>query len=129
MGAQPFSQFSAFLHTMSVAFEKEAGVMCFLFVAWFFEKLVAMARGSVLIGNLLAGIILGPALLNIVPNYDSWRLIGKIGVLILVVDGSLQIDLQKVKQLGARALAAAAMGGESWKGKYVGRRSFWEGCV
>jgi len=95
---------------MAVAFENEAGVICFLFVAWLFEKLVAMAKGSVLIGNLIAGIILGPALLNIVPNSDSWRLIGKIGVLILVVDGSLQIDLEKVKQLGARALAAAAMG-------------------
>lgn len=93
-----------------VAFQNELCVIAFLAATWLLEKLMVFGKGSALLGNLIAGILLGPALADIVPHPEAWKLIGMLGVLILVIDGSLSVDLKVVQKYGIRAFVAATIG-------------------
>eukprot|EP01065_Artemidia_motanka_P016040 TRINITY_DN1976_c2_g1_i1.p1 TRINITY_DN1976_c2_g1~~TRINITY_DN1976_c2_g1_i1.p1 ORF type:complete len:441 (+),score=109.80 TRINITY_DN1976_c2_g1_i1:56-1378(+) len=95
---------------MTVPFGDELACIGFLTAVWVAERTMAAAGGSPLLGNFIAGILLGPPLADMVPHSDAWRLIGKLGVLILIVDGTLTIDLAQVRACGGRAFAAAAAG-------------------
>ena len=93
-----------------VAFSDEISLIGFLSLIWIIDKGCRLIGISPLVGNLLTGIVMGPALLNVVPYADAMKLVGKIGVLLLIVDGTLSIDLEQVKQIGLRAFVAAALG-------------------
>eukprot|EP01060_Flectonema_neradi_P014034 TRINITY_DN20752_c0_g1_i1.p1 TRINITY_DN20752_c0_g1~~TRINITY_DN20752_c0_g1_i1.p1 ORF type:complete len:426 (+),score=73.66 TRINITY_DN20752_c0_g1_i1:81-1358(+) len=93
-----------------VAFSNEISLIGFISLLWVIDKGCQQIGVSPLVGNLLTGIVMGPALLDVVPYPDAMKLIGKIGVLLLIVDGTLSIDLEQVKKIGLRALTAAALG-------------------
>ena len=58
----------------------EFSLILLFVVIWAFEIIFLNGlRASPLIGQILAGILLGPALLDIVPFVDALRLLGKIG--------------------------------------------------
>eukprot|EP01062_Namystynia_karyoxenos_P032979 TRINITY_DN24281_c3_g1_i1.p1 TRINITY_DN24281_c3_g1~~TRINITY_DN24281_c3_g1_i1.p1 ORF type:complete len:487 (+),score=145.82 TRINITY_DN24281_c3_g1_i1:66-1463(+) len=94
----------------TIPFGNELGSIAFLAGTWLLERLLLKCGGSPLLGNLAAGILLGPSFADIVPYSDGWRLLGKLGVLVLIVDSSLQIDLAQVRACGLRAFVAAAAG-------------------
>lgn len=73
----------------------------------FFGKLL---KTSPLLGHLLAGIILGPACLNLVPFPQAFRFFGKVGVMLLVVESGLATDMKRVVKFGTRAFFAALSG-------------------
>ncbi|MGQ0743461.1 MAG: cation:proton antiporter domain-containing protein [Acidimicrobiales bacterium] len=62
------------------------------------------------VGEILAGIAIGPSLLGVVHGDEVLRVLGELGVILLLVDVGLQMDL---KQLGAvgRSSALVAMVG------------------
>ena len=85
-----------------------------------------------LLGQVVAGVLLGPALADVVPHSEAFRVLGKLGgacvrsrcglrrltptrrrpraVLALVVDSALSVDVAEVKRVGSRALFMAATG-------------------
>jgi Kef-type K+ transport system membrane component KefB len=63
-----------------------------------------------LIGELLAGALLGPGLANVVPFVDAWKLAGELALCFLVFDGALSLDLYKLRRVGVRAVVIAATG-------------------
>ena len=56
------------------------------------------------------GIILGPPLLNIVPNAAALVLIGEVGLILLVIEAGIDIDLAVMKLVGSRGLLIAIVG-------------------
>lgn len=89
----------------------EYSVIALFAVIWIFEKFFStFLKASPLIGQIIAGIILGPPLLNVVPFPDAFRLLGKIGVMMLVLDSGLSVDLKQLKASGTRACIAATVG-------------------
>jgi len=63
-----------------------------------------------LVGEIFCGILLGPPLANIVPNPESLVLIGEIGLILLVIEAGIDIDLTVMKLVGTRGLIIAFVG-------------------
>lgn len=62
------------------------------------------------VGALLAGIILGPAVLNFMPDAEFFRLGAELGVIILMFSAGLETDLVELKNAGKASLVIALLG-------------------
>ena len=62
------------------------------------------------LGELLAGIVLGPSLLGLVPLSDGAFLLSEIGVVLLLFEVGLETDLAELLRVGAPAMAVALAG-------------------
>ena len=63
-----------------------------------------------LVGEIVAGIVLGPPLLDFVPNAEAWVLLGEIGLIILVLEAGIDIDVSTLKLIGTRGMLIALIG-------------------
>lgn len=63
-----------------------------------------------LVGEIFAGIFLGPELAGFVPNETAWVLLGEIGLILLVMEAGIDIDVSMLKLIGTRGLMVAIVG-------------------
>mmetsp|Transcript_21156 Transcript_21156/g.31370 ORF Transcript_21156/g.31370 Transcript_21156/m.31370 type:complete len:495 (+) Transcript_21156:126-1610(+) len=63
-----------------------------------------------LVGEIIAGILLGPPVANFVPDPEAWLLLGQIGLILLVVEAGIDIDIATLKRTGLRGLLIACLG-------------------
>lgn len=63
-----------------------------------------------LVGQIAAGIVLGPALADIVPYEAAFVLLGEIGLVLLVVEAGVDIDVTTLKLIGKRGVLIATLG-------------------
>jgi len=63
-----------------------------------------------MVGELLAGVILGPNLLDYAPKTSSLKLLGEFGLVLLMVDAGLSVDVKRLGVIGPRGVAAAVTG-------------------
>lgn len=85
--------------------------MVFLSLIWIMgflgEKLLFMPS---LVGQIFAGIIFGPPFADIVPNPSAFVLLGEIGLVLLVVEAGVDIDVMTLKLIGKRGVIIAVIG-------------------
>ena len=62
------------------------------------------------LGEILAGLILGPYALGFVPEHEIIHLLAEVGVLILLFEIGLELNLQDLLKVGNRALLVALVG-------------------
>lgn len=89
---------------------KELQLVLLLVTVWVTERLCKRVNVSPIIGQILAGLVVGPALIDVIPHVQAFRLLGKVGVMVLVVESGLIVDLDDVRRYGLRASLAAATG-------------------
>ena len=65
------------------------------------------------VGALIAGIILGPVVLNIVDPSDSILNLAEVGVVVLMFQAGLETDIDELKKSGIPAFVIALCGGIS----------------
>jgi len=63
-----------------------------------------------LVGQIFAGIIFGPSILDIVPYTEAFVLFGEIGLVLLVVEAGVDIDITTLKLIGVRGVIIAIVG-------------------
>jgi len=63
-----------------------------------------------LVGEIFCGILLGPPLADIVPNAEALVLIGEVGLILLVIEAGIDIDMSVMKLVGTRGLMIAVVG-------------------
>jgi len=63
-----------------------------------------------LVGEIFCGILLGPALANLVPFKYSWVMLGEIGLIFLVMEAGIDINLDMLKLIGSRGVTIAFLG-------------------
>lgn len=63
-----------------------------------------------LVGEIIAGVILGPMLLDFVPNALAFVMLGEIGLILLVVEAGIEIDLATIRLIGGRGVLIAIVG-------------------
>ncbi len=77
-------------------------------------KVLGLASGKVkmpqVVGALVAGLVLGPSVLNLVIEDSFITVIAEIGVIMLMFSAGLETDLQELKQTGLASLVIACAG-------------------
>lgn len=81
-----------------------------LFSARFLGEFVARFKIPSVIGELLAGIILGPSLLNLIQPTEVISLLAEIGIVLLLFEVGLETDIYKILKIGSSAFIAASVG-------------------
>ncbi len=72
---------------------------------------IAIRLGApAVIGELLAGVILGPSLLGWVEPVESLRLLAEIGIILLLFQVGLETDLHRLAQSGGKSVLVALLG-------------------
>ena len=62
------------------------------------------------VGALLAGVILGPSILNILKETDFLSMLAELGVIVLMFTAGLESDIKELKSVGKSAFVVATMG-------------------
>ncbi|OGC77952.1 MAG: hypothetical protein A2Z27_01735 [candidate division Zixibacteria bacterium RBG_16_50_21] len=71
-----------------------------------FERL----KQPALIGEILAGVVLGPYLLNWIPQEEVYQVLAEIGVMILLFTVGLHIKVEDIMKVGWRSTLVAVLG-------------------
>lgn len=87
-------------------------VATLLFVIYAMGRLVEAMRGPGLVGEIIAGAILGPHCVGLITERyaESLSLLGYMGLLLLVFEGGLTIDIEMLKTVGAKSFMVAFSG-------------------
>jgi len=81
-----------------------------LFSAKAFGILARKLHAPEVVGEILAGVLVGPALLGFVSETDFITKMAEIGVIMLMFEAGLATDMKKLKQTGLKATAIACAG-------------------
>jgi Kef-type K+ transport system membrane component KefB len=91
-------------------FYEVISTMIFLACVWIAGKLCESIKMPGLIGEIVAGSLLGPSLANFAPEHRALEMIGEIGLILLVVEAGLEVDLSVLQQIGTRGLVIGIIG-------------------
>jgi len=94
------------LHTSDL-YDTIIFLVCVYLMGQFASRALKMPN---LVGEIVAGILLGPPLADIVPNPEAWVLLGEIGLILLVVEAGIDIDVSTLKLIGTRGFLIAFIG-------------------
>ena len=81
-----------------------------LFSAKAFGILARKLHAPEVVGEILAGVLIGPAVLGFVSETDFITKMAEIGVIMLMFEAGLATDMKKLKQTGLKATAIACAG-------------------
>ncbi len=81
-----------------------------LFGAKLFGELAERVGQPAVLGELVAGILLGPSVLGLVPLSDAIFVLAEIGVVLLLFEVGLETNLEDLVRVGAPALTVALAG-------------------
>lgn len=81
-----------------------------LFAAKMFGLLAKKIGAPEVVGEILAGLLLGPAIFNIVQDNDFLSKMAEIGVIMLMFEAGLGTDLKELKKTGLKATLIACAG-------------------
>jgi len=80
-----------------------ASLLLLLAVARFFGEIMERIKQPAMIGEIIAGIILGPSILNFIHRTDELKVISELGVFLLIIIAGLEINIEGiVKSLKGR---------------------------
>lgn len=79
-------------------------------VAWLMGALSVFVGLPCLVGEIATGFLLGPPLADVVPYPGALVLLGDIGLIGLILEAGISLDLPQLKENGQRALMIATIG-------------------
>lgn len=62
------------------------------------------------VGEILAGILIGPSALDLVSNNDVLRVLGEIGVILLLLEVGSELELSELAAVGRASMSVAIVG-------------------
>ena len=92
----------------SLVFLRDLAII--LLVAKIFGIAARKLHAPEVVGEILAGLLIGPAVLGFVDQSDFIAQMAEIGVILLMFEAGLGTDMKKLKQTGAKATAIACAG-------------------
>jgi Kef-type K+ transport system membrane component KefB len=85
-------------------------IAAILVAARAFAELAAAVGAPRVIGELTAGIVLGPSLLGLIEPTEPIKLLAEIGIILLLFEVGIETDMGRLLQAGGRALLLASGG-------------------
>jgi len=85
-------------------------LLVILLMARVFAELASRLQMPPVIGEILAGVILGPSLLGWIEPVDVIRLLAEIGIILLLFEVGLETDIKRLAHTGLKAVVVALPG-------------------
>jgi len=84
--------------------------MCFLVALYISGKLCAPLNIPPVVGEIIVGIIVGPNFLELAPHSKALKMLGECGLILLVIEAGIEVDLEVLKLIGRRGVLVAVFG-------------------
>eukprot|EP01084_Bolivina_argentea_P055906 102397_1 len=97
-------------HSAAEVFQYVYFMMLFFAALWVVGKISVRLGMPALCGEIITGIILGPYLIDMVPYPKALIVIGDIGLLLLVLEAGIDVNMGILKVVGTRGLMVAIFG-------------------
>lgn len=85
-------------------------LIIFLGCVWCSGKLATACKLPSLVGELVVGALLGPPLADVVPFPHALALVGQLGLILLVIESGMEVELEMLQAVGARSALVAFVG-------------------
>lgn len=85
-------------------------LLLILLMARVFAELATRLQAPSVIGELFAGVILGPSLLGWIEPHQAIKLMAEIGIILLLFEVGLETDVKRLVRTGAKSLIVAIVG-------------------
>ena len=85
-------------------------LLIILLTARLFAELATRIQTPSVIGELLAGVVLGPSIMGWIEPAEAIRLMAEIGVILLLFEVGLETDVRRLVRTGAKSLIVALAG-------------------
>lgn len=85
-------------------------LLIILLTARLFAELATRLRSPAVIGELLAGIVLGPSLFGLIEPLEAIRLMAGIGIILLLFQVGLETDIRRLVNTGFKSIIVALSG-------------------
>lgn len=85
-------------------------ILVFLIVATAAGIFTAKLGMPALVGEIFVGFLLGPPLADFVPFPEALVLVGEIGLIMLLLEAGVELDVAQLRETGTRALAIGCTG-------------------
>jgi Kef-type K+ transport system membrane component KefB len=96
--------------SVEVSFEAIFRTVIFLMASWIMAVLSQLVGLPSLVGEIVCGFILGPPLLDFVAYPEAMVLIGSFGLIGLLLDSGINLDIAQLRKTGTRAVSMAVTG-------------------
>ena len=96
--------------SIEASFEDTYKILVFFGVVFLFGELATCCGIPALVGQIIAGFLIGPPLAEFVPFPEALVLLGDLGLILLLVEAGIELDFGLVKQAGIRPLLIALSG-------------------
>jgi len=93
-----------------VTYEQIYAILVFLMVATGAGIVTAQLGMPALVGEIFTGFLLGPPLADFVPYPEALVLVGEIGLIMLLLEAGVELDVAQLRETGLRALAIGCTG-------------------
>ena len=93
-----------------VTYEDIYAILVFLIVAMAMGIITSKLGMPALVGEIITGFLLGPPLANFVPFPEAMVLVGEIGLIMLLLEAGVELDVAQLRETGARAIGIALTG-------------------
>lgn len=84
--------------------------MLFITLVWVAGKLFTRVRMPSLVGEIAVGVVMGPQLMDVVPMHSALMLYGEVGLMLLVLEAGLNVDVPMLQLIGLRGVGVAISG-------------------
>ena len=85
-------------------------LLIILLTARVFAELAVRMKSPSVIGELVAGVVLGPSLFGWIEPANALRLLAEIGIILLLFEVGLETDVRRLARSGRRAVTVALIG-------------------
>jgi len=85
-------------------------VLIFLIAVHYFGKIGALIRVPPLVGQIIAGTLLGPNLTNFTPNQKGLMMLGEIGLIFNMFDAGIELDVALLATAGSLPIVISLLG-------------------
>mmetsp|Transcript_12655 Transcript_12655/g.25292 ORF Transcript_12655/g.25292 Transcript_12655/m.25292 type:complete len:967 (+) Transcript_12655:195-3095(+) len=93
-----------------VTYENIYAILVFLLTATAFGIVTSKLGMPALVGEIIAGFLLGPPLADFVPYPKALVLVGEIGLILLLLEAGVELDVAQLRETGTKALGIGVTG-------------------
>ncbi|KAL7574747.1 hypothetical protein ACA910_017311 [Epithemia clementina (nom. ined.)] len=94
----------------AISYHEMYHALLFLIALYLGGKLAQKGRMPAFVGEVVVGMLLGPPLAKFVPSPEAFVLLGEIGLILMIVQSGMNVDVSLLRMVGTRGILVAWIG-------------------